>query len=91
MEVPVVDVFQAIPNAPIDVLKIDIEGSEYAILEDARFDALAARTKCVLLEWHARGEQGEALCRDRLASLGFSVRSGRDCYGQCGILYCTRA
>jgi FkbM family methyltransferase len=98
IEVPVVDIFQAVPNAPIDVLKMDIEGSEYAILEDTRFDALAARTKCLLLEWHARGNQAEALCRERLAGLGFSVESGRNCsvgsgrnsYDQCGMLYCTR-
>jgi FkbM family methyltransferase len=91
MRVRVVDVFQAVPDAPIDVLKMDIEGSEYAILADPRFEALAARTERVLLEWHARGEQGEAFCRDRLASLGFTVGSGRACDSQCGMLYCTRA
>src|SRR5262249_47213341 len=46
--VKVVDVFQAVPDGPIDLLKIDIEGSEYAILEDPRFEALATRTRCVL-------------------------------------------
>ncbi len=90
MRVPVVDVFEAVSDAPIDILKMDIEGSEYAILADPRFEALAARTECVLLEWHARGEQGGAFCRDRLASLGFTVGSGRDCGDQCGMLYCTR-
>ncbi len=94
--VTVVDVFKAIPDGPIDVLKMDIEGSEYAILEDPRFEALAARTKYVLLEWHLRGERGESLCRDRLNSLGFTVGSGRtsdDPCGQlyCGMLYCSRA
>jgi FkbM family methyltransferase len=89
--VRVVDVFQAVPDAPIDLLKIDIEGSEYAILADPRFEALARRTNCVFLEWHARGEWGEALCRDRLASLGFAVSSGRTCGDRCGMLYCTRA
>jgi FkbM family methyltransferase len=53
--VRVVDVFQAVPDGPIDVLKMDIEGSEYAILEDPRFEVLAARTKCVLLEWRSAG------------------------------------
>jgi hypothetical protein len=90
MKVQVVDVFQAVPDAPIDILKIDIEGSEYAILADPRFEALAARTERVLLEWHARGEQGEALCRDRLASLGFTVGSGRSCGSHWGMLYGTR-
>lgn len=93
--VRVVDVFHAVPDGPIDVLKIDIEGSEYSILEDPRFDALAARIKCVVLEWHLRGERGEELCRDRLTSLGFRVGSGRtsgDLRGSlyCGMLYCYR-
>lgn len=93
--VRVVDVFRAVPDGPIDVLKIDIEGSEYAILDDPRFEALAARTRCVLLEWHLRGGRGETFCRNRLASLGFRVRSGRtsdDRCGQlvCGMLYCYR-
>lgn len=90
MRVQVADVFQAVSDTPIDILKMDIEGSEYAILADPRFEALAARTECVLLEWHARDEQGEAFCRDRLASLGFTVESGRACGNQCGMLYCTR-
>ena len=90
MRVRVVDVFQAVPDAPIDVLKMDIEGSEYAILADPRFEALAARTERLLLEWHARGDQGETFCRDRLARLGFTVGSGRSCDSQCGMLYCTR-
>ena len=86
--VRLVDVFQAVPDGPIDVLKMDIEGSEYAILADPRFEALAARTERVLLEWHARGEQGETLCRDRLVSLGFTVESGRTSDDQCGKLFC---
>ncbi|MGA8669358.1 MAG: FkbM family methyltransferase [Terracidiphilus sp.] len=86
--VRLVDVFQAVPAGPIDLLKMDIEGSEYAILEDPRFEALAARTRCVLLEWHVRGDKGEALCRDRLTSLGFKVGSGRTSDDQCGDLFC---
>lgn len=90
LEVRMVDVFHAIPEGPIDVLKMDIEGSEHAILDDPRFDALAARTKLVFLEWHARGERGEASCRARLADLGFRVKSGRICDSRCGMLYGTR-
>lgn len=93
--VRVVDVFQTLPDGPIDLLKMDIEGSEYDILEDPRFVALAARTRYVMLEWHLRGERGEAWCRDRLSSLGFRVESGRmscDQFGKlfCGMLYCFR-
>ena len=91
IQVPIVDVFQTIPDGPIDILKMDIEGSEYPILADPRFEALARRTKCVLLEWHARGERGEALCRDRLSRLGFTVRSGRAYLNQFGMLCGTRS
>ena len=34
--------------------KIDIEGAEYDILADPRFDGVAARTRCIFLEWHHR-------------------------------------
>ena len=47
--VRVADVFQTIPDGPIDVLKMDIEGSEYAILADPglRLSPLA-QTACCL-------------------------------------------
>lgn len=49
MSVPCVDVFPYLANA--DVLKFDIEGSEWAILEDERFPLLAAPV--VALEYHS--------------------------------------
>ena len=51
IEVPVVDIFSEDHN--VDVLKIDIEGSEWAILTDPRLPDLKARS--IVLEWHARG------------------------------------
>ena len=48
-EVPVVDLFA---QPPVDLLKIDIEGAEWAILGDPRLARHSARA--VVLEWHRR-------------------------------------
>lgn len=74
ISVPVVDIFPVIPEGTIDVLKIDIEGSEYSMLMDNRFESLAQRTRTILLEWHASVDQGGTLCHGRLSSLGFNVK-----------------
>ncbi len=49
IEVPVVDLFA---QPPADLLKIDIEGAEWAILGDARLASHPARA--IVLEWHSR-------------------------------------
>jgi FkbM family methyltransferase len=49
IEVPVVDLFA---QPPVDLLKIDIEGAEWAILGDARLASHPARA--IVLEWHSR-------------------------------------
>jgi len=48
IEVPQVDVFDLVHD--VDLLKMDIEGSEWAILADDRFRHLDARV--TILEWH---------------------------------------
>jgi FkbM family methyltransferase len=69
MSVPVVDLF-AQPGA--DLVKIDIEGAEWAILEDPRLSRLAAQV--IVLEWHAltcpRPDAG-AYARRLLADAGY--------------------
>jgi FkbM family methyltransferase len=49
IEVAVVDLFA---QPPVDLLKIDIEGAEWAILSDARLASYPARA--IVLEWHSR-------------------------------------
>jgi FkbM family methyltransferase len=56
--VPVVDIFELIGSAHIDLLKIDCEGAEYDILMDPRFRALDADN--LVMEWHATEEHPEA-------------------------------
>jgi FkbM family methyltransferase len=75
LSVPVVDFFEEVGDGPIDLLKIDIEGSEYALLADARFAQLSVHT--LVLEWHPTpdfpGDSGGAWCRERLAAAGYVV------------------
>ena len=52
VEVALVDWFERLPEGPIDVLKMDIEGGEIPLLDDPRFAAVAARTQVFVLEWH---------------------------------------
>ena len=50
IEVPAVDIFTE--DHDVELLKIDIEGAEWAILTDPRLPGLKARS--VVLEWHSR-------------------------------------
>lgn len=73
--ITMVDFFSVIGSAPIDLLKIDIEGSEYELLSDERFLALPVRT--LMMEWHPTdqhpGESGAEWCRHRLRTAGYTV------------------
>ena len=75
LSVPVVDFFEVVGDRPIDLLKIDIEGSEYSLLADARFAKLPVRT--LVLEWHPTpdfpGDSGGVWCRQRLTAAGYTV------------------
>ena len=72
MTVPVVDVFPYLDG--IDLLKIDIEGGEWALLGDPRF--AAARPPAVLLEWHSYDcpeDNPRRAAASRLEALGYTV------------------
>jgi FkbM family methyltransferase len=72
MTVPIVDVFPYI--AGVDVLKIDIEGSEWALLGDPRF--AEARPPAVLLEWHSYDcpeDNPRRAAAARFEALGYTV------------------
>jgi FkbM family methyltransferase len=61
----------------IDLLKVDIEGAEWALLDDARFRELPVRV--VALEYHPTrcpGADPRALSRMRLEEAGFRVADG---------------
>lgn len=52
LPIAIVDFYANLPDGKIDILKMDIEGGEYALLSDPRFPGVAERTRCIALEWH---------------------------------------
>lgn len=73
ISVEVLDIFPILQDKLIDILKIDIEGGEYEILDDPRFEDLDIGA--IVMEWHLRGDAQEEKfwCQDRLRNLGFSI------------------
>lgn len=73
LEVQVVDWFAFASGQKIDLLKMDIEGGEYPILFDPRFEHL--KIPYIVLEWHTTTEKPHAdhEITDRLVSLGYHV------------------
>lgn len=72
IEVTLLDVFDIAGEA--DVIKIDIEGSEWPILGDPRLAGLTAGV--IVIECHARGCPGTTpagAARDRLEAAGYQV------------------
>jgi FkbM family methyltransferase len=78
IEVPVVDWLALAAGQPIDLLKMDIEGSEYEILLDPRFEALSLSVANLVVEWHRTPEHpdGGAELARRLQDLGYQVEPG---------------
>lgn len=74
-------------SGEIDLLKIDIEGGEYELLNDLRFQALDVKV-CVL-EWHTTADQpdGRRWCVERFTSLGYKVISGKLEQPHAGLLW----
>lgn len=71
-EVSARDVFPYLDG--VDLLKIDIEGAEWAILHDERF--AAARPRAVVLEYHSPGcpeDNPKRAAIDRFRALGYEV------------------
>lgn len=72
IEVPAVDVFELAED--VDLLKIDVEGGEWALLDDPRFGSL--RPAAVVLEYHPQGcpaTDARAAAEDRLRRAGLEV------------------
>ncbi len=90
IRVPIVDVFQTLENRTIDLLKIDVEGYEYAILQDKRLSSLSAAV--VVMEWHNTPAvpDGKAWCSARLTEVGYRVAGGNDEQAATGVLWAFR-
>ena len=64
------DVFALLAGRRVDLMKLDIEGGEYAILEDQRFASL--QVPCVVMEWHG-GPGGRDRCLSRFRTLDYET------------------
>lgn len=76
IEVTVVDLFA---EPPVDLLKIDIEGAEWAILSDIRLASYPARA--IVLEWHRRmcpSLDGRGAARELLEAAGYAAIEAGD-------------
>jgi FkbM family methyltransferase len=90
IRVPVVDIFEELSEQTIDVLKIDIEGSEHQLLADERFANL--RVRVLVMEWHTSGAAPRAQADSimRLESAGYEVESGPPHDDGTGMLWARR-
>jgi FkbM family methyltransferase len=88
--VPARDVFRDLQNA--DLLKMDIEGGEWAILQDQRLAQTSLRA--IVMEFHSWGcpdEDPEACARSLLERAGFTVQAGATTGADFGVLWGWRA
>jgi FkbM family methyltransferase len=75
IEVPAVDLFTDLGSRRIDLMKMDIEGAEYALLADPRFGRLDLGA--LVLEWHARpGDEDGRWCEETLRAAGYDTVRG---------------
>jgi FkbM family methyltransferase len=58
LPIEIVDFFDTVGNAQIDLLKIDCEGGEYDLVMDSRFENLKARV--LVMEWHLTPQHPQA-------------------------------
>jgi FkbM family methyltransferase len=87
LPIKVCDFFAFVGINKIDLLKMDIEGGEYSILNDERFEAINIRN--IVLEWHNTESviNGHQWCSNRLTALGYKVVNGKLRYQNAGILW----
>ena len=73
LPVQVVDFFETVGSAEIDLLKIDCEGGEYDLVMDPRFENLRARV--LVMEWHLTKEHpaADVELMQRLAECGWEL------------------
>ena len=86
-QVKVMDLFDFFAGRRIDILKMDIEGSEVELLADPRFALLDIGT--VVMEWHSvnkDGRGGRDWCIGRLAACGFRTFVTAE-MGPCGMVW----
>jgi FkbM family methyltransferase len=88
--VDVVDIFRVIGADQVDIFKMDIEGGEYAILQDERLARLMPGV--MALEWHNTADcsDGRSWCSRRLLELGYRITAESGQTSWSGNLVATR-
>jgi len=74
--IKLLDIFEYLKNMKIDILKIDIEGGEFLLLNDPRFKDI--QTKAIVLEYHITPDYPDASswCQQKPADYGYHVQPG---------------
>ena len=87
ISVDVVDWINEINGRPIDLLKMDIEGSEYTLLSDVRFSQL--NIPLCVIEWHdtEKHPKGRKWCEEKLDELGYDFCEGKGTSPTNGLLW----
>lgn len=87
IQVRIEDFFRVVGSKTIDILKIDIEGGEYALFADPRFKDL--RFQNLVMEWHANDSypNGGKWCAQKLRDIGYKVDGEEN--GSVGLLRAT--
>lgn len=89
IEVPCVDVFRLADSA--DLIKIDIEGSEWDILDDPRLGEVPA--KALVMEWHdllCPHSDPRTAAREALERAGFTIIADRVSFPEVGMVWAVR-
>jgi FkbM family methyltransferase len=84
--IDVIDWLDLAQKQQIDLLKMDIEGGEYEIIFDPRFEGI--RIPYIFLEWHIPPHSTRPNISKRLSELGYTIEAGPErqlpsgmCYG----------
>jgi FkbM family methyltransferase len=88
VEVPAIDALELIAEA--DLVKIDVEGSEWPLLLDPRFRASTAGVRAIVVEYHPEGcpEADPLAAAQRiLQDAGYATRTGSSHPGGQGVIW----
>jgi FkbM family methyltransferase len=74
--IKLINIFDYLKDMEIDILKIDIEGGEFDLINDHRFEKIKA--KIIVLEYHINPDFKDACkwCQQKLAEFGYKTELG---------------
>jgi len=94
IDVQIIDLLAYLKGKNVDLLKFDIEGSEYELLADPRFESLLIKN--LVMEWHENAaiSNAHSWCHRRLGKLGYKTTDTPEEYtlsGPHGMIWATRS